>query len=478
MGLALNSAQRLWPRRVVLLVASLPVAWLLPSLVTTRFGWPFDVSFFPFTLLYFGAAAALWIFGIRPDVLALPLAFSASFFYFSPAAFAFLRSSDLLRIPLILALLVAPIRMVWQRPGPATSWESAYLPSLDGWRAIAILLVVTDHLVRGIADQSHRTANIHLGQHGVNIFFGISGFLITWKLLEEYQQTRGISLFGFYRRRIYRIFPAALAYLSVMGILCAIGLLPTTRLELASTVLYFRNFVPVIWPSFSNAHFWSLSIEEQFYLFLPATLVLLGVRRFRVLSIAMIILCGTWRWYYLSFLVPANYPFSLRYRTDLRLDGLLCGCLMAIILQNEGARRRFRKVLTTPVWIALIVSFGGIIYWFQDRTTLAESLLIPLLLAATVLGSERVPARLLDFKPLRWIGKISYSLYLWQQFFLLCPVDAWLFRPVQRFPGNLIATFACATASYYLLERPMLRRAHAGTIDAQPVLRAAAAAAG
>jgi len=477
-GFGVNSAQRLRLRRVVLLVASLPVAWFLPALITSRFGWSFNVSFFPFTIFYFGAAVALWTFGVCPDILALPLAFAAAFFYFSPADFAFLHSRDFLRIPLILALLVAPIRMVWRTPGPAVSWKSAYLPSLDGWRAIAILLVMIDHLVRGIADQSHRTANVHLGQHGVNIFFGISGFLITWKLLEEYSQTKTISLFGFYRRRIYRIFPAALAYLSVMGILCAVGFLPTTRLELASTVLYFRNFVPVIWPSFSNAHFWSLSIEEQFYLFLPATLLLLGVRRFRVLSIAMIILCGAWRWYYLGFFAPANYPFSLRYRTDLRLDGLLCGCLMGMMLQNEEARRWFRKVLTTPVWIGLALSFCGIIYWLQDRTSLAESLLIPLLLAATVLAPERVPARLLDSKLLRWVGKISYSLYLWQQFFLLCPVDAWLFRPVQHFPGNLIATFVCAAASYYLLERPMLRRAHATAIEAQPVLRAAAAAAG
>jgi peptidoglycan/LPS O-acetylase OafA/YrhL len=469
-----------WQRRVLLLVISLPVAVILPKFVTARWSWVLNVGMVPFVLLFCGCAAALWIFGLRPDVLALPLAFSAAFFYFTPGAFAFLSGHDFLRVAIALGIIAAPMRMAWRMNELQAAWSAANLPTLDGWRAIAIMLVLLDHLAGGIARDKQTTPSalfLH-GQTGVNIFFALSGLLITWKLLEEQQQTGKVSLAHFYCRRVYRIFPAAFAYLSVMGLLSLAGWLPTTRLDLAAAVLYFRNFIPLAWPSFSNAHFWSLSLEEQFYLFLPVTLLGLGVRRFRFLAVALVTLCGAWRWYYFNMMAAPDPGMSIRFRTDFRIDGLLCGCLMAIALQNEDVRSDVRRVLATPAWLVLLAAFAGLAYRAGEYTLLAESVTLPLLVAGTMLSPRALPARILEWKPLRWVGKISYSLYLWQEVFLLCPLKPRLLQPLHRFPLNIIATFACAALSYYLVELPMVRRGRRRLTTSNNVsLRAAAAAA-
>src|SRR5581483_13097 len=120
-----------------------------------------------------------------------------------------------------------------------------------------------DHTVPGFCARRKLPLPIALihGQHGVNLFFAISGLLITWKLLEEREQTGDISLTGFYRRRIYRILPAAFVYLCAVALLSLAGAIVLRRVDLASTVLYFRNFVTTGGQvTLATGHFWSLSI--------------------------------------------------------------------------------------------------------------------------------------------------------------------------------------------------------------------------
>ena len=200
------------------------------------------------------------------------------------------------------------------------------------------------------------------------------------------------------------------------------------------------------------------------------------MRRLRTLATGLVALCALWRWYYFHFLAGADPALSLRLRTDFRIDGLLCGCLMAIFLQEENVKRVVRKVFSTPVWLLLLVVFAGLIYWAGIRTLLAESIIIPLLLAGTMLTPQALPGRILEWKPVRWVGRLSYSLYLWQQIFLLCPVDHGPLRPLVQFPLNLVTVFFCATCSYYLLERPMLRRAQSQISKPSPLPIPASAA--
>jgi peptidoglycan/LPS O-acetylase OafA/YrhL len=449
-------------RKAVMLALALPIAVWFSHFCSEHTAWTAEMKTLPFALLFTGCSCALWIYGIRPDVLALPLAFAATHYFNAPLGGPYFGRGDFLRIAIVLAVFFAPIHLAKHVEGRSVTRNAAYLPTLDGWRAVAILLVIVDHTLRGIADQSHTPLPLRflLGQQGVNIFFGISGFLITWKLLEEKQQTNSISLPQFYRRRIYRIFPAAFAFLLVTGVLCALGLLPGKKIDFASSVLYFRNFIPVLWPSICTAHFWSLSLEEQFYLALPAALLWSRTRPFVVFAAGLAGACGLWRWYFFGHVPGADLLLSTCYRTDFRVDGLLCGCLMAVAVQQPDIRIRLKKALTTPMLLSLAVVFAIFVYWSGERTLFTESLIIPLLLAGTVLSPQKLPGRILEWKPIRWVGRISYSLYLWQQLFLLCPVNSWVFRPLSRFPVNIVASFACAMLSHYCLERPMVRNAH------------------
>jgi peptidoglycan/LPS O-acetylase OafA/YrhL len=451
-----------WFRRATILACSLPVGYGIELLLKGQLDWPANLDSLPFVVFFCGASVALWIYGLHSDLLVPILAFMAAVFYFSPSAFGYFSLKDFPRVVLVLGILFAPIYWAFRTDLPPKSWNAVYLPTLDGWRAVAILLVILDHCLRGIAaDRGLLPPDpFLLGQQGVNLFFGISGLLITWKLLEERQETGSISLRHFYRRRIFRIFPAAFAFLTAMGIMSTLGLLPATRLDLASTVLYFRNFVPVFWPSLFDAHFWSLSLEEQFYLCLPAALFLFGKRRLALIAGAVTLVCGSWRWYFFHYVFTPDLPFSIRFRTDLRVDGLLCGCLVAVALQDEAVRTYVRNILRTPVLLSLLVLFAFLIHRSGERTTLAESVLIPLLLAGTILRPEGALSRVLESRPMRWVGKISYSLYLWQQFFLLCPVKRWPLSLFHGFPLCIFASVAFAAMSYYFLELPMMRTAH------------------
>ena len=138
----------------------------------------------------------------------------------------------------------------------ATTARSAYLPTLDGWRAIAVALVVLCHLAEGQAPWRDASGDL-----GVSIFFGISGYLICTRLLDEDRSRGRISLRRLYLRRAFRILPPAFAYLTAITLLALLGVFHLSLLEVAAAALFFRNYVPGNWDS---SHFWSLAVEEHF----------------------------------------------------------------------------------------------------------------------------------------------------------------------------------------------------------------------
>lgn len=184
---------------------------------------------------------------------------------------------------------------VLSRVRPGAPWHSVYLPTLDGWRAIACALVVVDHTARGMG-LATPSAFIH-GQHGVNIFFGLSGLLITTKLIEEREQTGTISLVNFYRRRVFRRFPAAFVFLAVVAVLASLSWVPLKPIDFAACVFYLRNFCDSS-SSMVTSHFWSLAIEEQFYLPVPVMILLLGTRRFQSFATVGIAVSAFSRWWF------------------------------------------------------------------------------------------------------------------------------------------------------------------------------------
>jgi peptidoglycan/LPS O-acetylase OafA/YrhL len=351
---------------------------------------------------------------------------------------------------------------------------SGYLPTLDGWRAIAILGVMICHSCDALfhADGSYPNSFLHAltrhGALGVDVFFGISGFLICSRLLAEHEQKGVISLKRFYIRRFFRILPPYLTYLGGLAILAFLGLVTVSPQAWWSCLLFFRNYLPVsVSGGFYTCHFWSLAVEEHFYLLWPGLLVLAGLTRARRLVVVLAGMIAAWRTWefrhqWLQHLIPDVGVFP---RTDIRLDGLLWGCWMALMLHDPIWRDRIRHWLTPGAWLGLAAAFIACVSYRPPLTMMWQSILIPLILVGTVLRPDMGAGRFLDSRPLQWVGRVSYSLYLWNSLFFAAMVNP---RPLplgvfQQLPLSILPVFALASLSYYLVERPMIRLGHALT---------------
>ncbi len=175
-----------------------------------------------------------------------------------------------------------------------TPVRKRYLPTLDGCRAVAIGLVLLQHIAEsaGYAGSGFFAALLNKGGFGVQIFFAISGYLITSKLLGEEEKAGRISLGNFYKRRIFRIYPAALAFIFSLGVLRILGIIYLPTRHVIAAVGGFANYVNYVFPgswTWYLGHFWSLAVEEHFYLIWPGILVVVGSRR-RFMSRSF------WRW--------------------------------------------------------------------------------------------------------------------------------------------------------------------------------------
>jgi peptidoglycan/LPS O-acetylase OafA/YrhL len=336
-----------------------------------------------------------------------------------------------------------------------------HLPTLDGWRAVAIGLVLYCHLVfnPGIGpDPKYLGAVVRFGcgQLGVAIFFGLSGLLITTRLLEEWDARGAPLLRPFYIRRVFRILPAAYLYLLVIAILGARGLFPFEWQGLAGAALFVTNYND--YRAMPVGFFWSLAIEEHFYLLYPGFLRLLGPPRRLAGTLIATALVIAWRLVETrEHFIPLN-PERLWQHTDCRLDGLLAGAAMAMLLRDPGRRATLQRLLRAPVaWtLLLLLALSTLPYKLETSETL-RTLLIPFVLARTVLHPRSLLSRLLELRPVVWIGKVSYGLYLWNR--LLFAFQPWRWHPANGYLDtlmNMALLLAVVSLSYYLIERPLL----------------------
>lgn len=282
------------------------------------------------------------------------------------------------------------------------------------------------------------------GALGVNLFFAISGYLITSRLID-----RPVSLREFYWRRAFRILPPAFLYLATAG-----WLLSSPK-DVLSCLLFLRNY----WGSDSQhgwytGHFWSLCVEEHFYLFWPALLAAAGVARARWIAPGLALLFALWRsldirhaWIAQLLHNPQLLNFPLR--SDYRMDALLWGCSLALIPRGVKIPRR------AAPWAALLALASAVALNVKQPQgyMIAQSLLFALILMATVSAPATWLGRLLESRPMLWLGRLSYSLYLWQQPFF----SQWHHGSLQRFPVNLCLALGCAWLSYRWVERPAIR---------------------
>ncbi|HME06662.1 MAG TPA: acyltransferase [Bryobacteraceae bacterium] len=224
-----------------------------------------------------------------------------------------------------------------------TTRVRGYLPTLDGWRALAVISVILFH------DRlySYGPLNTHWfqehGSFGVDIFFGISGLLICSRLLEEERKYGRIRISQFYIRRAFRILPPLLCYLFVIALLALAGVIAVDAKEWIASLLFCRNysFLGAVagHDNWYTGHFWSLAVEEHFYFLLPAMLVFVP-KRWRVPSLAGIaIAVEVWR-----ALRQQTRPWIYLFQhTDVRLDALLVPALCAILMTEPCGAAISRK---------------------------------------------------------------------------------------------------------------------------------------
>ena len=345
--------------------------------------------------------------------------------------------------------------------------SKSHLPTLDGWRAVAIAIVVTSHdslHTLGSASTAWLRAN---GRVGVDIFFALSGLLICTRLLAEEQRSGSIELRSFYTRRFFRIQPAAWMYLIVTSLLMIAGVLERAFPGVLSALLLVRNYLPLTFPTrdWYTAHFWSLAVEEHFYLLLPMFLLFCRHRRARLLLLATAVL---FCWGVVQRRFPGlRFGWSPEDHTDVAMTGIVIACAFAVTLTKPIVRVWCMRWVS-PYFTIALVALLLIIQRHGDRSVVTLLLLcaFPAMLISTVLRPQSLPGRILEWKPMQALGKISYSVYLWHMLFFTQtsvrpPVHPGVLAAVQSStPLRYLAVLAVSAASYLLIEQPMMRFGH------------------
>ena len=350
-----------------------------------------------------------------------------------------------------------------------------YMPALDGLRAVSILLVVVSHLGLG-----------HLvpGGLGVTIFFFISGFIITHILLRENAKTGDVSLRAFYTRRIFRLAPALLLYVAVCVVYFAALGRALPLVDIVAALLYWANYHRIfhgwsdgtVWPPLSII--WSLAVEEHFYFAFPLLLVALR-RRLGLLLALLVALCAAvlaWRvWLVYGIGLEHLAPARTYEATDTRIDSIVCGCVLSVLIARAASRGAIsddallRRLGSRPALAAgAALLLATLLYrneTFREswRYSLQGIALAPLFVHLFVLERRDPIHRALANAPMVFIGKVSYSLYLYHWFALCALAQLFGIGPqaiVWVRLGAVPLMLLLALASYHLVETPARRYGH------------------
>lgn len=299
-----------------------------------------------------------------------------------------------------------------------------------------------------------------LGYFGVQVFFVLSGFLITTLLLRERDRSGSIDLWAFYRRRAYRILPALWVFLIVVAILAITGVIQNVLpRDIISPALFLRDYWP-IHGSWWTGHTWSLSVEEHFYVLWPLAVLLMPRRIAIRVLIGGMLLSPAIR--VATYLLPFTPPGAVQYMFHTRADALMVGCLLAYGIGSGRFERLASWVFHRRLqWIAvawLPVSwimtgfFDGA--WRYTAGYLGEALAIGVVMLWMMRSPRSLFGRLLNTRLMVHIGLISYSLYLYQQLFMTKFNESWTGGLTL---GGVLALLLAAEASYWLVEQPFIR---------------------
>ena len=346
-----------------------------------------------------------------------------------------------------------------KEPKAASEKKGRYIPALDGLRAFAVLAVIAYHMGFAWAPS---------GLLGVTVFFVLSGYLITSLLLIEWDNNGRIDLPQFWLRRVRRLFPAIVFVIMCSAALFTIfdhSLLTKLREDLVAALLWFTNWWYILRDvSYFEAlgapspltHFWSLAIEEQFYLVWPLILVgchKLGLSRKAMGSGALALALLSALEMALLF-SPDTDPSRVYYGTDTRAFSLLIGG--RALPQRARIALDGAGIAAFAGLIIMIVAVGDNSPFLYHGGLLLASVLTAVVIAALA-HPESAFARIMAAKPLVWIGVRSYGIYLWHYplLLLMIPVSKVTDTPWYVYPIVLAVIFACAAFSYRFVENPI-----------------------
>jgi len=342
-----------------------------------------------------------------------------------------------------------------------TGFRLGQRPALDGIRAFAVLVVMAHHgyvsFFRG-------------GGIGVDIFFVLSGFLITGLLLEEREKTSSISFRKFYLRRALRLLPALVILLLFVEIYAIVILRGPRLWEIQKAILavlfYVANWVSIAHPGSLGplSHTWSLSIEEQFYLLWPPLLFVLlrcRLRMTRIVTVVSLLIVAIAVHRAFVWTGPAS-AWRIYNGLDTRIDELLAGCALASAFSAGWLQFDWLRVIVRYSYLPAITFILYLIarplspqIMYKYGWPIVELCLAVILYR--LMGWENTHVhKLLESPSLVWIGRLSYGLYLWH-FPIFEKVGGWECLKVLKISVAFALTFLVATLSFYFVEKPFLR---------------------
>ena len=334
--------------------------------------------------------------------------------------------------------------------------DGRYIPILDGWRGVAILLVLLFHGMYNSHLAGHPWLSAlgllagRTGALGVLVFFCISGYLITQRLLLESRSLGMFSLRSFYIKRAFRILPPLVAYLFVLVALYFAGII-ALRSGDWSALVFLSNYHSGSW---YTSHFWSLSVEEHFYLFWPICAVMLGWRRAMWVGVALIGAVAVWRPWRLQHVTSQARTLQ---HTDMRVDYILMGAVVALVIEFYPWATTILKWLGRSWGLAVLF----LLLLASTRTTsldlrTVQAILLTLIVCASTVADAPLPRLVLTNRPILLLGKVSYSLYVWQQLFLGKTGSTFWDSP-SMLPAKYVGALFAAWASYRFVEKPFIR---------------------
>ena len=340
-----------------------------------------------------------------------------------------------------------------------TGLQLSQLPALDGFRAVAAFLVVFYHLGYD---------NIP-GGLGVLIFFVLSGFLITWLLLKENEATRSISLRYFYIRRSLRIFPAFYSYWLLFVGLSLILHKGIIWNQAVAALFYVNNYFQATHqvPATGLSDTWSLAVEEQFYLLWAPLFFLLRKRPNRQVWVLLGLIGLIWVHRELLQFVFGVWEGYIYMAFDTRADHLLMGCLLAVLLRSGYlggvwhaiCSRPALSVITSILLIASVELENHFGTSYRDAVGfVVDPVLVGLLIVQAIAFRKTILWRWLELAWMRYLGRISYSIYLYQGLVRYSVLKRVAGLPTIVQLASVVAVVVLlATTSYFVIERPLLR---------------------